>query len=104
MTKRIKFPLKIYRLNIEWWDPDEMYFDRGYETVDVLEDEVTPDLMLDLFSYYNWLCYDKDTNADWDIFTVDEILIEDKMQLRQLRLGRWRGFYDQFQDGSTLHV
>jgi hypothetical protein len=104
MTKRIKYPLKAYRLNIEWWNPDEEHFERGFETIDILEDEVTPDLMTDLFSYFNWLYYDKDTNEDWDIFTVDEIIIGDKMQLRQLRFGRFRDFYKNNGTGEHLHV
>ena len=102
--KRTKYPLKVYRLNIEWWDEDEEFFERGYETVDILDDEMSPELFTDLYSYFNWLYYDKDKNADWEINEVEELKIEDRKQLSTLRFGRFRDFYKDYGTGEDLHV
>ena len=83
---------KAYRVSIEVIEPNDQAF--VFEE-DILENELDPDTMSDLFSYLFWFADD-----GWEIVNVEEIELFDWKEMRITH--RWRDFFELYGDGEGL--
>lgn len=95
-----KHPKIVHRLTIETKEC-ECYDDEviiATQIEDILDRELSPDVMNDLHTYYTFLY----SNYGFEIVKTEMVEIWSWKEMQGST--RWRGFYAMYGDGQDLHV
>jgi hypothetical protein len=102
-VKNWKTPKVFWRIYIKGLDDFELKLATLEEFWDDIEecDMCEPDLGLDFHAYYNWLYGE----GMWEVVGEEKIEIWNSKELKdRISCHRWKGFYEQYGDGSCIGI